>query len=61
MAEKETNARCSEFYKIHLAGTAAAIEKEHTVKAECERWSAQWESVRSLISLEKKQMEVFKE
>ena len=61
MAERENRARGSEAYRIHLAGTSDAIKQELTAKAEYERWQAQWESIRSLISFEKKQMEVFKE
>ena len=61
MAEKETVARCSEAYKTHLEGTSEDIKRELTAKAEYERWDAQWNSIRSLISLEKKVLETFQE
>lgn len=61
MAERENIARCSEAYKLHLEGTKEAIQKELTLKAECERWSSQWNSIRSLLSLEKKTIETFQE
>jgi len=61
MTEKETIARCSEGYKAHLEGTSQAIKNELTKKAEAERWKAQWDSLRSLISFEKTQMETFQE
>jgi len=61
MAERENEARCSEAYKIHLAGTQAAIKNELIARAECEKYKAVWESVRSLISFEKTQMRIFNE
>jgi len=61
MTEKETNARCSTAYKTHLDGTSQAIKDELIKKAVCERWKAQWDSLRSLISFEKTQMETFQE
>ena len=61
MTEKEMIARCSQDYKLHLEGTREAIKNELVLKAQCERWKCAWESIRSLISLEKKKMEVFNE
>ena len=61
ISEREAIARSSEIYRQHLEGTKEAIHDELKLKAECERWRATWESIRSLLSLEKKTMEVFKE
>lgn len=54
--DRESMARSSEIYRQHLEGTKQAIEKELTLKAECERWSAQYEALRSLCSLEGKKI-----
>ena len=60
-AESETLARCTSSYKLHLDGTKQAILAELTSKAKLERWRAQWESIRSMMSFEKTQMKVFQE
>ena len=55
---KELDALQSPEYAQHLEGTKEAIADEHRLKATSERWYAQWESCRSLLSLEKKKMEI---
>src|SRR3990167_71908 len=57
-AEKERQALCSEAYKVHLEGTKEAIADEHRLKASYERWSYEFEALRSLLSLEKKKIEL---
>jgi len=52
-ASREMEARASERYEQHLDGTRQAIEDETRLRAEYERWKAQYESCRSLLSLEK--------
>lgn len=56
--EREGKARCTEAYKQHLQGTKEAIHRENALKAEVERWSAQFEALRSLLSLEKSKMNI---
>lgn len=58
IAEKENYARTSEEYKLHLEGTKEAIGEEYRLKAVYERWQAQYESIRSLLSLEKQKMQM---
>ena len=55
---KELDALQSEEYKTHLEGTKEAISEEHRLKAVMERWSAQFEACRSMMSFTKKQMEL---
>jgi len=55
---REQEALQSEEYKTHLRGTAEAMEKEHKASAMRERFQAQFEYCRSMISLTKKQMEL---
>ena len=55
---REQDALQSESYKLHLEGTKEAIAEEHRLKATYERWFAQYESCRSMMSLTKKQMEM---
>ena len=53
VASRETLALASEGYSIHINGTKDAIIAEARLKAEYTRWQAQYESCRSLLSLEK--------
>ena len=53
MASREMNALASDKYILHLAGVKEAIEVETKLKAGYERWQAQYEACRSLLSLEK--------
>ena len=55
---KELDALQSVEYKTHLEGTKEAIGEEHRLKAVYERWLAQMEACRSLMSLEKKKIEL---
>ena len=55
---KEQEALQSEAYKLHLEGTKEAIGEEHRLKATYERWYAQYECCRSMMSVTKKQMEL---
>ena len=55
---KELDALQSEEYKQHLEGTKEAIAEEHRLKATSERWYAQFEACRSMMSFTKKQMEI---
>jgi len=52
-AKREMEARCSDVYVEHLKGVAQAITTETRLKAQYERWQAQYEACRSLLSLEK--------
>jgi len=56
VAEREHFARTTDEYKTHLKGTSEAIKKELIAKAEYERWTAQVEALRSLLSHEKARM-----
>lgn len=50
----EVGAKASDEYLTHIKGTAVAIEEELTAKAKYEKAVAVHESLRSLISLDKK-------
>ena len=52
-AFREMEAKASDRYSEHLEGTRDAIIEETKLKAQYERWQAQYESCRSLLSLEK--------
>lgn len=52
-AHKEMEAKTSVAYIEHLEGTAEAIAQEQKLRAQYERWQAQYEACRSLLSLEK--------
>ena len=52
-ANREMEARASKRYEDHLRGTSEAIVEETRLKAEYEKWKAQYESCRSLLSMEK--------
>ncbi len=54
VAKAEHEAKGSEDYRQHLKETAEAIERELKAKAKYEKAKAQFEAMRSLISLEKK-------
>ena len=55
---KEQEALQSQEYKDHLEGTKEAIADEHRLKATYERWFAQFEALRSMMSLAKKQIDM---
>ena len=55
---KELDALQSEAYKLHLEGTKEAIGEEHRTKAMYEKFQAQFEACRSMMSFTKKQMEL---
>jgi len=55
---KEQDALQSPEYRQHLEGTREAMEREFTDKAMIERYHAQFESCRSMMSFTKKQMEI---
>lgn len=55
-AKAEMLALGSEEYEIHLNGTKEAIGEEARLRAELERWTMQFEALRSLSSLEKSKM-----
>ena len=50
----EVEAKASPEYSNHIRGTSAAIEKELRLKAEYENLDSNFEQLRSLCSLEKK-------
>ena len=50
---REAEARASKRYEEHLEATKEAIVEETRLRAEYERWKAQYESCRSLLSMEK--------
>lgn len=52
----ENEAKSSPEYRTHIEETAKLIKKELRLKASYERWKAQFESMRSLSSLEKAQI-----
>ncbi len=52
-ANQKTEALASDRYVEHIKGTGEAIELETKLKAQLERWKAQYEACRSLLSLEK--------
>lgn len=54
--EKESIALASEKYKTHLNVTKDCIAEELSLKATYERWQAEFEALRSLMSLEKTKM-----
>lgn len=56
---KENEARASSEYKEHLLRTKEAIKEEYIAKSQCEKVKAQFEAMRSLISLDKKVIEKF--
>jgi len=56
VSKAEHEARASEEYQDYIRETAKAIKKELRLKASYERWKAQFESMRSLSSLEKAQI-----
>ena len=53
VASREVEARASDRYEEHLVGTKVAIVEELKLKAEYEKWKAQYETCRSLLSMEK--------
>ena len=53
IADREMRARCDQRYIDHLEGTGVAIAEENRTRAIYERFKAQFEAVRSLVSLEK--------
>ncbi len=53
VAQKEIEARASVRYEQHLEGVRQAIEEETRLRAEYERYKAQYEALRTLMSLEK--------
>ena len=56
VSQREIKALISESYKLHLDGTRQAIQKEHELKAKLDRYHAQFETYRSICSLEKAKM-----
>ena len=58
-AEKEMLGLCSEEYKIHLHGLKEAESDYLRLEAEYERWKAETEATRTLISLEKETIKNF--
>ena len=52
-ANREMHARASRRYEEHLEGTKQAIIDETRLRAGYERWRAEYEACRSLLSLEK--------
>lgn len=55
---KELDALQSPEYAEHLEGTKEAIADEHRLRASWEKWRAQFEACRSLISAEKAKMNI---
>jgi len=53
MASREMEAKATDRYMEHIIGTGEAIEIEARLKAQYCRWQAQYESCRSLLSMEK--------
>lgn len=51
--QRKIDAKNTEGYRNHIIGTAAAIKKEHVLKARYEGAKAKFEAYRSLSSLEK--------
>lgn len=58
-ASKDSQARTSDEYKLHLEGTREAIQSELKLRAQMEAAKASYESLRSLCSLQKKEVEAF--
>ncbi len=58
VASRETEARASERYEQHLEGTRQAIEEETRLRAEYQRYNAQYEAFRTLMSAEKSKMNI---
>ena len=56
LSRAELLAKGSDEYKQYLKETADAIRKELRLKAQLEKWKAKFESMRSLSSLEKAQI-----
>src|SRR3990167_984666 len=56
MSRAELLAKGSDEYKQYIQETADAIRKELRLKAQLEKWKAKFESMRSLSSLEKAQI-----
>ena len=56
VANKEMEARASERYEQHLEGTRDAIIEETRLRATFEKWKAQYDACRSLLSAEKAKM-----
>ena len=57
-ASKERKARASAEYKEYIDGVSVAIEKEHEAKIDFDNADMRFESLRSLCSLDKKQMQI---
>lgn len=53
VSKAEVEAKDSQEYRAHIQETAKLITKELRLKAQYERWKAQFEASRSLSSLEK--------
>ncbi len=51
--KREREALIAERYALHIQGTAEAIGIETRLRAELDRWKAQFEGCRSLLSMEK--------
>lgn len=56
IAAAEREALDSDAYHTHLKGTAAAVRAEASLRATYERWKAEFEKFRSLLSAQKAQM-----
>ena len=56
LSRAELLAKGSDEYKQYIQETADAIRKELRLKAQLEKWKAKFESMRSLSSLEKAQI-----
>ena|SRR3990167_411607 len=56
VSKAEIEGRSSEDYQTYIKETAKAITKELKLKAQLEKWKAKFESMRSLSSLEKAQI-----
>ena len=57
-AYRQMEALRSPKYILHLEGTAEAITDEQKTRALFERWKAQQETLRSLLSLEKQKAKI---
>lgn len=53
VSKAEIMAKASEEYREYIVGTAQAIKKELSLKAQYEMWKSSFEALRSLSSLEK--------
>ena len=58
MASREMYAKSTLVYAKHLEATAKCIENETKLRAYYEKWKAQFEACRSLLSLEKSKSKI---